>query len=348
MDNYAIRKASARGHTEVVRQLLATGEVDASANDNEAVKQAAKYGHVDVMKLLLSVDGVDASVDESYALRLAAEHGKLEANVQSSLYLRPDLMTMDQIKGQPNSIDIYQQSSAKNKWQAPWIKFATGIENSHSQLETLLEALSNLLIHIPLRQQWREIPDWLKSDKLTLFCVAASFGHRCLLESLLKDPQVQSHDKFSVLAKMCLKFSVNDGDRDIVSILLKREGINVEYDDNSALIHACELGSVEIVKLLLACELPYMFEHSTAMLGAACENGHTAVVQVLMECDYQFDWTAGLLQAAIYGQREVVKLLLTVEGVDVNAEFEEESILGEAAGSGDLEIVKMIVDAGAM
>ena len=60
-DNFALRLASAEGHTEVVRILLADERVDPSAKDNEALRWASSEGHTEVVNLLLADPRVDAT-----------------------------------------------------------------------------------------------------------------------------------------------------------------------------------------------------------------------------------------------------------------------------------------------
>jgi hypothetical protein len=46
--------ASEKGHTDVVKLLLADSRVDPTADDNYAIKKASEKGHTDVVKLLLA------------------------------------------------------------------------------------------------------------------------------------------------------------------------------------------------------------------------------------------------------------------------------------------------------
>lgn len=57
--NYAIKKASQKGHLEVVKLLLDSEKVDSSAENNYAIKQALKNGHVKVVRLLLADERID-------------------------------------------------------------------------------------------------------------------------------------------------------------------------------------------------------------------------------------------------------------------------------------------------
>ncbi|KAJ3331125.1 hypothetical protein HDU76_004034 [Blyttiomyces sp. JEL0837] len=251
---------------------------------------------------------------------------------------RPDLINTNHLKDQFDPTKVANEDRPMEK------------------LGTLLDCLSDLLIHVPLRQQWYDgIPEWLKNDKLTLFCVAACFGHNALLESLLTDPELRNNHTDSSLATICLKFAVRFGDQHTVSLLLQREHIYVGYDNNAALFCAYANGSAEMVELLLEREIPEIDvdndEEITQILVTACENGNVAVVRLLLENDtfqYYADYQAALYYAAKGGHEEVIKLLFW-EGmeIDVNGEYELVPVFGVAAQNGHLEVMKTLVGAGA-
>ncbi len=71
-DNYAIRRASANGHVELVKLLLDDKRVSPSDRFNEAIRYAARSGHATVVKLLLEDLRVDPSDEENDAIRVAA------------------------------------------------------------------------------------------------------------------------------------------------------------------------------------------------------------------------------------------------------------------------------------
>ena len=50
-DNYPIRIASEKGHTEIVRMLLEDPRVDPSADDNEAIQNASNSGYIEMVRL---------------------------------------------------------------------------------------------------------------------------------------------------------------------------------------------------------------------------------------------------------------------------------------------------------
>ena len=71
-DNYAIRNASAEGHTEIVRLLLQDPRVDPTARDNMALRLAILNNHLDIVKLLRARRNV--SISDPYRHRIPTEN----------------------------------------------------------------------------------------------------------------------------------------------------------------------------------------------------------------------------------------------------------------------------------
>ena len=77
-NNYAIRSASENGHPEVVKELLKDKRVNPADRDNYAMQWASAKGHLEVVKVLLSDSRVNPSADNTYAIQLASENGHLD------------------------------------------------------------------------------------------------------------------------------------------------------------------------------------------------------------------------------------------------------------------------------
>ncbi|KAJ3331837.1 hypothetical protein HDU76_002085 [Blyttiomyces sp. JEL0837] len=221
-------------------------------------------------------------------------------------------------------------------------------------LERLVDALSNLLIHIPLREEWLEmIPVLLKNDKVILFCIAACFGHGRLLRSLLKDKYLQNHNDLPLAATISLKYSIKlrydyagyddalffaaaNGHAEVVKLLLSVDGldidIDVDMDGETVLCHAAEHGHLDIIKILLDAGADATALNNNALTSSA-ENGHLEVANA--------DANSPIRRAAHRGRTEVVKLLLETEGVDYTDD-DYDATLG-AAENGHLETLKLLL-----
>lgn len=72
--NYAIKEAAIRGHTEIVKLLLADKRVDPSDSDNYAFRIAVNKGLTKVVKLLLADKRVDPNCHSGFAIKTASEY----------------------------------------------------------------------------------------------------------------------------------------------------------------------------------------------------------------------------------------------------------------------------------
>ena len=73
-NNYAIRQASANGHTEIVRILLEDSRIDPAAKNNYAIRWASLKGYTNVVRLLLQDERVDPSADNNFAFHSAIQN----------------------------------------------------------------------------------------------------------------------------------------------------------------------------------------------------------------------------------------------------------------------------------
>jgi ankyrin repeat protein len=76
--NGPIILASRFGRTEVVGLLLADGRADPSAEDNAAIRTESAFGRTRVVELLLADNRVNSSAQDNDAIRLASQNGHAE------------------------------------------------------------------------------------------------------------------------------------------------------------------------------------------------------------------------------------------------------------------------------
>jgi ankyrin repeat protein len=77
LDDWALRRAAANGHFEIVRYLVEVGGANISALEDEAFRLAARNGHLDVVRYLVE-RGANIFARENEALRRAAANGHLD------------------------------------------------------------------------------------------------------------------------------------------------------------------------------------------------------------------------------------------------------------------------------
>ena len=172
-----------------------------------------------------------------------------------------------------------------------------------------------------------------------------------------------------------LMIAIKSGNAEVVDRLLNIDEIDINrfYKNGKTLLHqAAELGSVEVIKLLLkrgATGINIIDTNGMAPLHYAAHLGHVGVIQLLLESGAtginigDINGITPLHYAAGAGDRkrgisagsgsfEVVKLLLATKQVNINTVINtldafRRTPLHCAAESGNLEVVKFLLDNGA-
>ncbi|KAJ3329250.1 hypothetical protein HDU76_008303 [Blyttiomyces sp. JEL0837] len=229
-----------------------------------------------------------------------------------------------------------------------------------------------------LRRNTEQGDDWIDEldreldltshyDKLKLFVIAASFGHRKLVQRLVQivAKPVENMRPFENICGATLYEVAMGGHCEVMELLLQTEGLNRDQNgfikmvrmmirlelvdpasfENEAIISAATYGRLDIVELLLGLRgVDATADDNKALRGAATD-GHLHVIKRLLQvegvradaCDNE-----AVRLATCYGQLDVLKFLLTLEGVDVTAM--ENEAFGYAAQNGHLEVVQLLLD----
>jgi serine/threonine-protein phosphatase 6 regulatory ankyrin repeat subunit B len=149
------------------------------------------------------------------------------------------------------------------------------------------------------------------------------------------------------------------GHAEIVEMLLDNEADMNAKDKNgqTALIEASEKGHAEIVVMLLekGVNMNVDDNHVKVALITASGRGHKRVVEVLLDkgvdvnaIDTTFAGWTPLITASVRGYAEIVAMLLTRDGILVNAGDEHgRTALIFASNNGYIDIVKLLLDNGA-
>jgi ankyrin repeat protein len=147
------------------------------------------------------------------------------------------------------------------------------------------------------------------------------------------------------------------GHTNVVAYLLGRPGINLNAKTGplTALNIACQTGHLNVVKLLVAAgaTLDPQSSDEVGALGSAAFNGQLQVVKYLVEeagADKNRADSNGstpLMFAANADQAKVVAYLLGRPGINIDAQRGRLTALNIACYAGHLEVVKLLVAAGA-
>jgi ankyrin repeat protein len=327
------------GHEDVVKLLLATGQVGVNSKDKYGqmpLLWAARNGHEAVARLLLATDQVDVnSKDKNYGqtpLSFAARNGH-EAIVKLLLATgQVDVNSKDEYSQTPlllaalngheaivklllatGQVDV---NSKDNKYgQTPLLRAA---ENGHEAIVKLLLATGQVDVNSKDEYSW------------TPLLLAAENGHEAIVKLLLATGQVDVNSKDEYSQTPLLLVALN-GHEAIVKLLLATDQVDVnsknEYSQTPLLL-AAENGHEAIVKLLLATgqvDVNSKNKYGQVPLLWAARNGHEAVVKLLLatgQVDVNSKNKYGetpLLLAALNGHEAVARLLLATGQVDVNS-----------------------------
>ncbi|KAJ3292066.1 hypothetical protein HDU76_007197 [Blyttiomyces sp. JEL0837] len=219
-------------------------------------------------------------------------------------------------------------------------KFMDAIPNS---------SLSNMLLHIPLRQQWmddydlREVHDRYEDDMdvIKLWVINGYFGHvglfKSTLEELLSTPKRFLERMFKItLPQLCnniLWLAVSEGVFEVVELLMDSgiDGIDAGFMENEFIRLASQKGHLDVVTLLLEQDDVNPMAEGYESFSLAAENGHFDVVKVLLESvegddDELPDCAKASLYAAALGGfldivQYVVELGVVEPGYDGNCLF---------------------------
>ena len=157
--------------------------------------------------------------------------------------------------------------------------------------------------------------------------------------------------------KTPLILASGNGHRKIVQLLLMKNGINVNKEENegrTALYYASCKGHTPIVQLLLGEENIEVNKADTlneeTALHCAAKEGHTEVVELLLEkedidVNTNISSNTPLMRASAQNYHEIVQLLLKKSGIDINkADNYGNTALSYASYTGRVESVQLLLD----
>ena len=93
----------------------------------------------------------------------------------------------------------------------------------------------------------------------------------------------------SIIDNFAIRFSAQNGQRDIVEFLLRDTRVDPSAWDNFAIRVAAENGHRDVVELLLKDSRVDPSERDNEAIRLAAENGHNDVVELLEQHNYKID-----------------------------------------------------------
>jgi ankyrin repeat protein len=202
----------------------------------------------------------------------------------------------------------------------------------------------------------KDILEAASSSPPTPLFVACCFGLLWIIHEL-SSFENSCWDQQNDDGSPALNLAARWGHLEVVKLLLKKEGVEVNTKDNyyqTPLSYAVENRHLEVVKLLLekeGVEVNPEDIHGQTPLSYAVENGQVEVVKLLLEkegveVNSKDRYSRTPLSCAVdSGHLEVVKLLLEKEGVEINTkDWTSRTPLSWAAENGHLEMVKLLLE----
>jgi ankyrin repeat protein len=216
-----------------------------------------------------------------------------------------------------------------------------------------------------------------REERYTALHIAAETGNKEECEKILKTTPL-AIDEVTEDGKTALHLAAENGNTEICKLLMsKMTSDNIKMQDTNgetALDYAKEAGFEDIIgaiqfKLLTSAielgrldearelinqmkpqALGQVNEENKTALHLAAEKEHASIVELLLSKDgvdvnAQDEYNTALHDAAAKGHKEIVELLLSKDGVDVNAQNKYKyTALHKAASKGHKEIVTILLE----
>ncbi len=302
----AFMLAALSGQAEVVRVLLASPEIRINANieGNTALMAAAKKGHADVVKILLEAGSNVNDINNqegNTALIFAAKKGYTDV-----------VKILIEAGSNVNVADKYDKTA-----------LMAAAEHGHTEIvKILLEAGSN-------------VSSGHNGGRTALIYAAGSYADAEVVQEIIQ-LLIEAGSNVNAghnISRTALIAAAERGCAKVVQLLLELGSIvNAATDwGETALIAATKEGRAEVVKILLQAGSNVNAADEkgrTALIFAADEN-HPEIVRILLKAGGNVNIAdengeTALMKAVGFfkakeKRAEVVQLLLTVPGININA-----------------------------
>ena len=201
-NDYAIKKASSNGHTEIVRILLEhSDKINPATNANYSIRKASSNGHTEIVKMLLQCDNVDPA---------DSDNGK---------YL--DSLSAASIGGHIEIVKMLLECNKPNIHKIYYIAINNSFVGGH------IETIKLLL----MQKKYDPI-----IDDNNAICVASRRGYVQIVKLLLT---IQGVDP-SVNNNYAIKTAFKNRHLRVVKQLLKSKKINLKNIDDSNILELAD------------------------------------------------------------------------------------------------------------
>ncbi|KAI9353917.1 ankyrin repeat-containing domain protein [Obelidium mucronatum] len=318
--NHAIHVAAEFGHTKVVRILLETRRVNASAAD---IEHAAERGYTDIVRLLLEND-VNPTVNDNSAIDAACEEGHVDI-------VR---LLLEHPKVDPTGSAVWGAARGGHT-DVVRLLIADKRMDSRAQVNALCAVsyyghaeLARLLLDLGV--------DPAANDNLAIR-EASEQGHveivRLLLDTEKVNPAAQENAP--------IRSSAEKGHAEVVRLLLTHCNVDPTAKESYALTMASSQGHADVVELLLS---DNRVDPTEKALSYACRSGHTEVVRLLLKhgVNPTGDDNYPIGVASMQGYADIVRLLLETGKVNLAAHYFWNPI-HSAISSGHINVLEVLI-----
>lgn len=260
----ALTLASAKGHFDVVRQLVASGASLGHTDDSNrcALVHAARAGKLNIVKYMLSCDWLGRTESNDISLREAAQQALVCASSQGYCEIVEELLEL-------RNVEIDGQDSITGE-----IPLVAAAKNGHIDIITCLLARSARV-------------DGTNRKGVSALTAAAKEGHVAAVERLMQFSVVDLGQRDDD-GKTALINASQENHMEIINLLLVQQGVDTEVVDKegmTALSWSCLRGHISATTVLLdnSANIHHSDITGRTPLDLAAYQGSAALAQLLIE-----------------------------------------------------------------
>ena len=294
--NKAILVASQFGHSTVVKILL-NEQADPTVQDNFPISIASQNGFSSVVKVLLKDTRVNPAAQDNTPLKMAVQEGNIK--IVQLLLNCPEV--------DPGADNDFSLRSAVLQGRIEIVQLLLNhpkVNPTANKNYALKEAIRQGNVSIV-----RYLLDHPKVNPNIGFKLACEGGNFEIIKTLLNSPK---NVDASFNEQYPLRMAINQSNKKLVKLLLKRPEVDPSIEDNYAIQSASIKGDSKIVKYLLKHTKVDPSANGNHAIQWASSNGHYRVVKRLLKhpkVDPKANKNFALKEALKNGHFEVAEIL---------------------------------------